>query len=177
MIQEFVQQIKKMIDRQIRGIHTAMPGKIVSIDHETGLATVVPTMKFRRPDGATVDYPQLFGVPVVFPQGWGGKATIAFPVREGDGCLIIVAEQAIDYWMYGQMTDTNLAFDLTNAICIPGLFNVANPVLAESCKNNAVIVDVMGTRMTLRDREIVLDAPDVRVNGNLSVTGKVTSDS
>lgn len=177
MLQEFVHQIKKTIDKAIREVHTAMPGEIVTFDAVTGLATVVPKMKFRKPDGKTIDYPQLSGVPVVFPQGWGGNATIAFPVKSGDSCLIIIAEQALDYWLYGQMTDTNLAFDLTNAICIPGLFNTGNPVMAEACQKNAVVVDVKGTRMLVRDGEIVLDAPTVKVNGNLSVRGKVESDS
>ena len=175
MLQEFVQQIKKLVDRSIREIHTAMPGQIVSFDPETGLATVVPTMKFRKPGGGTVDYPQVSGVPVVFPQACGGKATIAYPVSAGDSCLIIIAEQALDFWMYGQMTDTDLAFDLTNAICIPGLFNTANPVMADACAQNAIIADVKGTRITVRDGEVSIDAPTGRVSGNLVVEGSVTS--
>lgn len=175
MVQEFVLQIKKMIERQIREVHTAMPGQIVSFDPETGLATVLPSMKFRKPDGTTVDYPQISGVPVLFPQGLGGNATIAFPVVAGDSCLIIVAEQSIDYWLYGQETDTDLAFDMTNAICIPGLFNTANPVVAEACSQNAIMVDLKGTRLTVRDGEVDIDAATVKVSGNLVVEGTVTS--
>ena len=108
----------------------------MSFDPGTGLATVLPTMKFKKPDGTTVDFPQVTGVPVVFPQSMGQQATIAYPVKAGDGCLIIVAEQSIDYWLYGQETDTDLDFDLTNSICIPGLFAKANPVMAEACNGN-----------------------------------------
>lgn len=175
MVQEFVLQIKKMIERQIREVHTAMPGEIVSFDPATGLATVLPSMKYRKPDGTTVDYPQISGVPVLFPQGLGGNATIAFPVVAGDSCLIIVAEQSIDYWLYGQETDTDLAFDLTDAMCIPGLFSTANPVAAEACEQNAVIVDVKGTRLTVKDGEVDINAATVKVSGNLVVEGTVTS--
>lgn len=119
MMQEFVQEIQNTVQRGLRGIHTAMPGRIVSFDAAKGIATVKPAMKFKKPDGKTMDFPQVTGVPVVFPQGAGQGATIAFPVKPGDGCLLVVAEQSLDYWQYGQETSTDLAFDMTNAICIP----------------------------------------------------------
>ncbi len=150
MMQEFVQAIDDSIKKGVRGIHTAMPGVILSYDAGKGLATVQPTMKFKKPDGDTVDYAQITGVPVVFQQGMNQEATVAFPVKPGDGCLIIIAEQSIDYWLYGQETETDLAFDLTNAICIPGLFTKANSVVKAACDQNAVIADVSGTRLTIK---------------------------
>lgn len=175
MMQEFVQQVRNLVDGMIREIHTAMPAEIVSFDTTTGLATVLPIMKFRKPDGSTVNYPQISGVPVLFPQALGGDAVIAFPVQAGDSCLIIVAEQAIDYWLYGQETDTNLAFDMTNAICIPGLFNTGNPLVADACSENAIMIALKHTRLTVRDGEVDINADTVKVSGNLVVEGTVTS--
>lgn len=97
MMQEFVQEIQNTVQRGLRGIHTAMPGRIVSFDAAKGIATVKPAMKFKKPDGKTMDFPQVTGVPVVFPQGAGQGATIAFPVKPGDSCLLVVAEQSLDY--------------------------------------------------------------------------------
>ena len=88
MMQEFVQEIQNTVQRGLRGIHTAMPGRIVSFDAAKGIATVKPAMKFKKPDGKTMDFPQVTGVPVVFPQGAGQGATIAFPVKPGDSCLL-----------------------------------------------------------------------------------------
>lgn len=175
MMQEFIHQLLKLVDQEIREIHTAIPGEIASFDTDTGLASVIPSMKFRKPDGSTVDYPQISGVPVVFPQGMGGEATIAYPVKAGDSCLIIISEQSLDYWMYGQETDTDLAFDISNAICIPGLFNTANKVMAEACQKNAIIVDVNGTRLSVSDGEVAIEAPVVKMSGDLVVEGTVTS--
>ena len=93
MMQEFVQEIQNTVQRGLRGIHTAMPGRIVSFDAAKGVATVKPAMKFKKPDGKTMDFPQVTGVPVVFPQGAGQGATIAFPVKPGDGCLLVVPER------------------------------------------------------------------------------------
>lgn len=165
MMQEFVHEVCKLIENKIREIHTAMPGQIVSFDSANGLATVIPAMKFKKPDGTTVDYPQISGVPVVFPQGMGGDAVIAYPVRAGDSCLLIVAEQSIDYWMYDQETETDLPFDLTNCICVPGLFQKVNSVVAEACEKDAIIMAVKDSRVTICENSIDLDAKTVRVNG------------
>ena len=40
MMQEFVQEIQNTVQRGLRGIHTAMPGQIVSFDAAKGIATV-----------------------------------------------------------------------------------------------------------------------------------------
>lgn len=175
MQQEFIQQIINTIRENIEGLHTACPGTIVSFDTETGLATVKPEMKFKTPDGKTFDYPHISGVPVLMPQAMGQKATIAFPIKENDGCLIVIAEQSIDYWMYGQETNTNLPFDLTNAICIPGLFPVANATMKEACKNNSVIVDVKGTRIEVGEGNVSVRSSKITVDGDLTVNGVVRS--
>lgn len=175
MLQEFVDAVQKCVRKELQDVHTAIPGKIVSFDTKTGLATVLPTMKFKKPDGTMMDYPQITGVPVLFQQGYGQNATIAFPVKAGDGCLIIVSEQSIDYWMYGQETETDLAFDLTDAICIPGLFVKANPVVKEACENNAVILDVSGTRVRVEKNNVEITSTNVKINGSLTVTGSVSA--
>lgn len=175
MMQEFVQQVMDNINGAIRCIHTAMPGKIISFDAAKCLAVVQPTMKFKKPDGTTMDFPQVTGVPVVFPQVMNQQATIAYPIKAGDGCLVIIAEQSIDYWMYGQETDTDLAFDLSNAICIPGMFVPGNPTMKEACDNNAVIVNVSGTKLTVKGGLIQMDAADVVINGNLTVSNGIVN--
>lgn len=175
MMQEFVQEVVGTVKDCLVGVHTSIPGTIVSFDPADGLATVAPSMKFKKPDGTAVDYPQITGVPVVFQQGMGQEATIAFPVKAGDGCLIIVAEQSIDYWLFGQETDTDLPFDLTNSICIPGLFSKANAVVQAACENNSVIVDVSGTKISVKSGAVQIDAATVKINGNVTINGDLTT--
>ena len=175
MLQEFVESIRKMVDAKINEIHTTMPGKIVSFDTATGLATVLPAMRFKLKDGTTVPYPQITGVPVLFPQGCGQQATIAYPVKPGDGCLIFIAEHSIEYWLYGQETDTDLSFDLTDAFCIPGLFQAANSVAERACRENAVIVAVKGTEVVVKKNEVAINAPNILLNGDVQVNGSVTA--
>ena len=77
--------------------------------------------------------------------------------------------------MYGQETDTDLAFDLTNAICIPGLFVKPNPVVKDACDNNAIIVDVKGTRITVKKDLVQIDSKKVKINGDIEVDGSITA--
>lgn len=175
MMQEFVEAVKNVVRSELSDVHTAVPGKIVSFDAATGLATVLPVMKFKKPDGTSIDYPQITGVPVLFPQGYEQKATIAFPVKAGDGCLIIVAENTIDYWQFGQETDTDLSFDMTNAICIPGLFAKANADVKQACDENAVVVNCSGSKIVLKAGQAQISAGTVTVNGNLKVNGNVSA--
>lgn len=182
MMQEFVQSLKDATDEAIRGIHTALPGKIVKVDAAKGLVDVLPTMKYKQPSGKRLDFPKITGVPVVFPQSFEQKATIAFPIQPGDGCLIVFSEQSLDFWQYGQETDTDLAFDLSNAICIPGLFSSPSGVLQEACDQKAVIVDVEGSRLTVKKDRIQMDsktveinAADTIVNGNFTTRGGIVN--
>lgn len=164
MLQEFVDRVVQIAQEEADGVHTAFPGKIIAFDAAKGLATVQPILKFKKPSGESVEFPQIYGVPVVFPQGFGQKATVAFPVKAGDSCLCIVSEQALDLWMYGQETDTDLHHDLTNAVCIPGLFTKPNAIMQEACRDSAIILEVDGTRVKVSKNEILLD-------GNVTVTG------
>lgn len=171
MNSELVNRIVETAQKAAGDIHTAVPATIVSFNPEKGQATVKPVMKFTTEGGNTMDYPQISGVPVLFQQYMDQKATIGFPVKPGDGCLLVVSEQSIDYWMYGQDTGTNLKFDLTNAICIPGLFTKANSVVAEACDQDAIIVDVEGTRIAVKqDGLIQADCKKFVINASESFT-------
>lgn len=172
MMQEFVQAVRNMVKKELEGLHTACPGVIVSFDSGKGVATVQPKMKFKKPNGETVDYPQIHGVPVAMSGGSG--SSIAFPIKPGDGCLIVFAEQSLDYWMYGQETDTDLPFDLSNAVAIPGLSASPSSDMQEASDSNSVIVRMGGTTMKLSDSGIELSASNVKITGNLDVGGAIT---
>lgn len=68
MMQEFVDQINKSARSATEDMHTALPGEIKSYDPGKGVATVLPKAKFTKPDGSTMDFPEISGVPVMFPQ-------------------------------------------------------------------------------------------------------------
>ena len=168
MNQELVQAFKDNFRKMANEMHTALPAKITSFDPATGMASVKPTVKYTKPDKSTIDFPEITGVPVCFPQGSGQSVSIAFPVAAGDSCILGFSEQSLDYWQYGQETGTDLRFDLSNAMCIPGLFNTANPAMQQACAENAVVLCAGGT-------SLVVSAGGVAIKGNVTVEGSMTT--
>ena len=85
MMQEFVQEITNTVKKNLNGVHTAFPNVVTKFDPATCQASVQPSMKFKKPDGETMDYPQISGVPVVFPQCMGRK--LQSPIRSSQGTV------------------------------------------------------------------------------------------
>ena len=167
MMQEFVDQINKSARSATEDMHTALPGEIKSYDPDKGVATVLPKAKFTKPDGSMMDFPEISGVPVMFPQS--KNVTIAWPIKKGDGCLLVFSEQALDYWMYGKETDTKLKFDLTNAIAIPNLTSGGNSTMKLACDEDAVAIAAGDTKakITPKTAELTLGSAKVKVEPSL----------
>ena len=166
MMQELVEQINRIARKAAEGKHTAMPGEITEYDPAKGMAIVQPKAKFKKPNGETMDFPAISGVPVIFPQS--EKVSITWPIKPGDCCLLICCESALDYWMYGQETDTVLKFDLSNAIAIPGLSPEGNEAMQTACDENAIVISNGDTVMKISE-------DGVTIEGDLKVKGSITN--
>jgi len=171
MLQQFTQEIKNLFLTMAREMHTAIPGHIESFDADTCEADVLPYGMFRKPDGSLLAYPKLTGVPVYFMQGTGQGATFVFPVKPGDECLLIFCEQTLDTWLTKAESQTDLSFDLSNAIALVGLFARANPLVKVAVDRDAVIIDRGGTRITM------LPSNQLEIIGNTSIVGTLTVSS
>lgn len=166
MLQEFVDQVNKTAQKTIEGMHTALPGEITAFDPASGMASVQPKAKFKKPNGETMDFPVVTGVPVVFPQS--DSVTIAWPIKPGDGCLLVFSESALDYWMYGKETDTVLKFDLSSAIAIPNLYAKGSTAMQTACSENAAVIVAGGTTLKVA-------SGGVTVIGKLTVEGEIVA--
>lgn len=113
-------------------LHTALPGRIESYDKDEVRAEVTPMVgKNYVVDGPT-NYKSIVSVPVLFPRS--ADAHITFPLKQGDGVLLIFSERSIEEWLNSsvkledsgpeQKVPSNARkFSLTDAIAIPGLFS------------------------------------------------------
>lgn len=165
MMQEFVEEVNRTARKAVNEIHTAVPATITAFDIATGLATVQPRAKFKKPNGETIDYPSVNDVPVVFPQS--ENVTIAFPIKPGDDCLLVFSEKALDYWQYGKETATDLSFDLSSAIVVPNMRTVPNAAMTTACNEDAAVIQAGDVVLKIR-------ADGVHIDGNLVVNGTVT---
>ena len=172
MLQDLTQEIEETAHAVVNEIHTAMPGEIVSFDAGSGVATVKPSGKFVTSDGKELDYP-------VITAGVG----IAFPVKKGDSCIIIISEVELDAWRSGAESEGSLRFDLTSAMVIPGLLDGGSNLAAKASANNAVMIGGGDVEVSVSNDGIKVDTgttqfevtdSGVAISGNLKVNGSIS---
>lgn len=115
MTSEMTQAVMDMISSYTNDIKVALPGTIISYDPGTGLVNAKPFGTCKKPDGSSLEYPILTGVPVVQPGG------IAVPINAGMSCLLVVCDIDISSWLSGKTGNTGMWHNISNAVCIPGL--------------------------------------------------------
>ena len=144
-------QQRVLFDRMMLGICTAIPGSIIAFDSSTCLATVRPSiqMKMVAPtDNGTLsvtylDLPDIECVPVCLPHSVSGGLFITVPIKAGDDCLLVFSQRDIsNFVQFGSnkpppsggdpKTSAVRHHDMTDAICIPGLFNIPRRILGWS---------------------------------------------
>lgn len=188
MIQELTREIERTVRAIVDEIHTAMPGKIVSINTKNGTASVLPSGKYVTSDKKALDYPVLTEVPLIFPFCQKNEVGIVFPVEKGDSCLIIISEVELDKWRSEAESEGSLRFDLTSAIAIPGLLNGGGNLISKAVDKNAVLImasetelsvskkgveaTVKGTTFSVSEGVIAIGG-DLKVEGNISYTGSL----
>jgi hypothetical protein len=112
-------------DARMDEVHTAFPAVVESYSgHRNKLATVTPMVDMRMSNGVLLESKPIANVPVVFPCSVDGG--MLFPLKKGDGVLVIVSEVAIGNWINGKgahmEAEDGSRFTLHDAMCIPCLW-------------------------------------------------------
>lgn len=156
MMQEFVQALKDSMQESLDNVHTTIPGEIISFDASKCTAKVKLIGKFKKPDGKKIDYPLVANVPVNFMQTSNQETCFCFPIKPGDGCLVIFSEQSLEAWRTGGDSLFDLKHDLTNAIAIMGTCREPNPLMQEASDQDAVIIRQKDAKVKLSNEEIYI---------------------
>lgn len=120
---EVQQIINGWTKQQIDNAHVALPGVITGYDAGSNRASAKPSGNYQAQDGRSLPYPVIYNAPVVFPTGDGGNAGVTFPIKSGDGCLIVFSDEALSGYLSGGGTNTDpRKHSLNDAIVIPGLY-------------------------------------------------------
>lgn len=125
------QQLLQRVASQIGfNIHVSLPGVIQKYNSGAQTVEVQPSIREKViGEGGRVlflDYPLLINVPVAFPQA--GGFSINFPVEQGDECIVIFSDLAIDnWWLKGSVQNPieQRRHDLSDGMAILGLSNQA----------------------------------------------------
>lgn len=140
---------------------TALPGVVAeldggpSFDPQKRTVAVQPTLQalLQAPDGekAWVTMPMLVDCPVYFPGG--GGATLTFPIRTGDECLVVFSSRCIDAWWQsgGVQNQPELRMhDLSDGFAFVGVSSLPHVVDAIST-SAAQLRDDAGTTLVELD--------------------------
>lgn len=165
--EEFFRSFK---DDAKNNIRVAMPGIIQSFDPIEQTVTVQPSIREninnRDYTSQWVQLPLLLDVPVIFPKA--RDYVLTMPIKQGDECLIIFLDMCYDAWWSNGGIQNQIEkrrHDLSDAICIPGLYSQPNRIQnysTDSCQ----LRNTQGTAyIELKDNNINLVANSVKING------------
>lgn len=187
-------------------ILTHYPGKIISFDAVKQVAKV-QVMREQYNNTlysmyTEYDFPILQDVPVQFPQGGGYFLT--FPVAAGDNCLLEFCDKGISHWLYegsekiGKFSsgipkaDYFRSYNINDAVCHVGFnpipqaiknFNASATELRNVDRTQRITLNPSGLVEVVTPTELHVTAPEsvldgnLTINGNLHVTGTITSDT
>ena len=172
MLQDFVQAVNNIITSHISDMHTALPAEIVEFNQDDCSVDVIPKAKITVSTGQQFEFPRINGVPILFPCGSSQNASIVFPVKKGDGCLLIFSEQALDYWKNNGVSSSEMKFALSNAIAIPGLYAKPSPDIKEAIDTDSIIIRNGDNKISLSGAKIAISG-DIELDGNLTLTGEI----
>lgn len=175
---------------------TALPGMVTKFNAALQTCEIKPTIKASVLDskGQTtwVELPLLLDCPVIFPSG--GGYTLTFPIVAGDEVLVIFASRCIDSWWQsgGIQVQAELRMhDLSDGFVLPGPKSIPNVLPSLSATDvqlrnwagtTTISIKPDGKIELVSPEEVDVVAPQVRITGNLTVTGaiiaggKVTAD-
>lgn len=166
---DVVEAMQWGMEAALSDVNTAMPATVVSYDPSSNRAVVRPSLPKRLASGEELPSPSVMEVPVAFQAG--GGASLTFPLRPGDGLLLVFAQRSLEGWLSGSATapDDPRRFALSDAIAIPGLR--ASGLQGDA---SATVVRWPGATLRLEDGGIArMTGTKLIVEGNVEVTGTV----
>lgn len=141
MKENIVDVFDSWLGARLRNVHTMLPGKIETYyGHTKRKARIKILVTLKDVKGNELEIPPIDNVPVIFP---GSKEfSLLFPLKKGDGCMIVFSEEGIGSFLKGETTvasDSLARFSLTDAVCMPGLWSFKN--IPDSEKSTIIIDD------------------------------------
>lgn len=128
------------------GLHTVMPGEVVSYDAATQTATIQPVIRHARAiEGGGIEQylpDPIPNVPVAFFRT--ARASVYVAPEPGDRGIILIAERSTDEFRAQARADTTPAdlrrFSMADAMFLPGQVSPADPMGAALRAANALVL-------------------------------------
>ncbi|MCK4521362.1 MAG: hypothetical protein KAU20_02225 [Nanoarchaeota archaeon] len=166
MPKSLTEAIENVVWNILSDLHTCIPAVIEKYDHKTHKADVKPMITKTYTDGTEMKLPVISSVPVVFPRS--KEASFTFPIKKGDGVLLVFSERPLDTWLStGKESPPNdgRKFDLTDAIAIVGLFSFEEPALEDN--NEDALIKYKDSEIRIKKSgDIIINCKKATVNAS-----------
>jgi hypothetical protein len=96
MTDDMMRLQKEVFNYLMANVHFAFPGVVENYNPNTRRADIQPSLKRKLSGGKYMALPVLVNVPVFFPGS--KKASIKFPLEEGDDVWVHISERSLDTW-------------------------------------------------------------------------------
>lgn len=164
------------------GKRHCLPGRVVSFDKDSQTIVAEPMISSEDNDGNRVPLPPVADVPL-FQLG-GGNFVITLNPKEGDPCLLLVSDRAIDSWFETGENRVPADFrqnDLSDCLAFVGFR--PKPMAITKWMTGLTIRMVDGSyyinmddsgNVTVKSPKFTVDAPESVFTGNVTIN-KVTT--
>jgi phage baseplate assembly protein gpV len=168
-----------IMDTASANIRVAMPGIVQSFNATEQTVTVQLAIRERvkQPDLTYkwLAIPLLVDVPIAVPRAGGFSLT--FPIQQGDECLVIFGDMAMDAWWANggiQNQVEKRRHDLSDGYAILGVWSQPHVVSNYSTSAAELRTDDGSVSVSLSASGVTITG-DVTINGALTTTGALTS--
>lgn len=173
---DFAGVMNDVLQNFLRGVDDMIPAKVVSYDDATNRATIKPLVMLGTTDGQKISRAQLSNIPV-FRFG-GGGFFIRFPVKPGDFGWLKATDRDMSLIMQrGGLEDwpnTLRQHSFSDGMFFPD--TLKSWVIDGANADALVIQSIDGSVcVSLHSGKVKIEAADVEVVGNMSVTGTMTN--
>ena len=173
---DFAGVMTDVLQNFLRGVDDMIPAKVVSYDDTTNRAVIKPLVMLGTTDGQKISRAQLSNIPV-FRFG-GGGFFIRFPVKAGDFGWLKATDRDMSLIMQrGGLEDwpnTLRQHSFSDGMFFPD--TLKSWVIDGANADALVIQSIDGSVcVSLHSGKVKIEADDIEVVGNMSVTGTMTN--
>ena len=145
--------LSDLMTKVSRELNCSIPAIIQKYDAKTQKASVKVNIQ-RVYQDSSIDVPILSNVPVMWATS--GQASMTFPVKKGDGCLVIFCDVDITNYLLGGdniKPQTTRSHSLNDAVVLMGLNPFSKAVKVEN--GDDVLLQYAGSKIRLKPNGVV----------------------
>lgn len=173
---DFAGVMTDVLQNFLRGVDDMIPAKVVSYDEATNRAVIKPLVMLGTTDGQKISRAQLSNIPV-FRFG-GGGFFIRFPIKPGDFGWLKATDRDMSLIMQrGGLEDwpnTLRQHSFSDGMFFP---DTLKSWVIDGANADALVIQSLdgSVCVSLHSGKVKIEATDIEVVGNMSVTGTMTN--